>query len=281
MSFVKPFLRKTSDVYFSASARLISAVLPPRLWYWTLLRICRLHALLLQPLLSLTPYREDRRRPIIVAWLLHSWLRRFVALERLVPIPIRSTGTQVVDDARTNRRGMVICSVHLPLVQCILRPLVDAGQSPTAAVADAVEQLHQRVPVWGSREGIPAIVPDRNVWLRVRSILRHGGSIAVLLDPGLGESLNSEIFRFIRTIGARVVFAICELQPNGEILVDYFEPPDPFFTGDKSIEANLQALADRRGSVLRDVGKPATFPAEPIARGADSSVGVGLSKPSV
>ena len=173
---------------------------------------------------------------------MNTWLGDLVSLQRPFPIPIKTKGADVVFDACANPKGMVICSVHLPLVNLILLPLVDMGHPPTAVVSGKTELINQKSPLWGRGDGLPAVVRSRNVLLKVRTILRHGGSVAALVDGGLGGSINPNMFRMIRLTEAQLVFVIPELQPNGEVLIEYFAPPDPFCNTDESILANLEAL---------------------------------------
>jgi len=184
-----------------------------------------------------------------VAWVMNSWLQPLTRSHLVFPIPIRSRGNEVVLRASKNRNGMLICSAHLPLINSILRPLVDMDCTPTAVVSGAAQENEQS-PVWGLDRGIPVIEPDKNVLLRAKTILRRGGSVAALIDPGLGEAFNQNIFRLIRHIGAEVVFATAELQGNGDILVEYFAPPDPRCSNDVSVSQNLEALRARIESIL-------------------------------
>jgi hypothetical protein len=264
MRLARRFAGDVAHLYFRLTVRLFSSILPPRFWYAAVFRFSQFHALLLRPLLAASPYRRDNRRPLMDAWLLHAWLRPMIELEKPFPIPIRSVNSQLVGNARSNPRGLVVCSVHLPLVNFLLRSLVDIGQTPTAVVAAGDEQRNRRSPVWGLATEVPALDEDRNVWMAVRSILRSGGSVGALVDRALGHPINPELFRFIRLAGARVVFAIVELQRDGSILVDYFEPPDPYFTKDDAIEANLQALLDRRDALLTSSEKPPSAPLKTV-----------------
>jgi hypothetical protein len=275
MSFVRTTLRSAWHAYFFLAARLISLILPARYWYSTLFSITNFQALLLQSLLGLSPYRTDPRRRIFLAWLLDLGLRQLVALETPFPIPVQSTGIQEITEACEDSQGVVVCSVHHPLVHCFLRSLVDIGHPPTAVVAGVPEQRRGMVPLWGSKGGLHAINPDGNVLLRARSVLRHGGIVAALVDSAIQDPIQRNIFRFIRSISARLVFVIAELQPNGEIVVDYFAPPEPDFSGDEAIELNLQALIARRDRVLH-LRPSAIAPSVPAPQ--EQAVAVELSK---
>jgi hypothetical protein len=203
-----------------------------------------------------------------VAWLLQSTLPHLVATGRPFPIPIRENDVEAILEARKNSRGVVLCSVHLPFIRLVLRRLVELGMPPTAVIAGATAQVSGRLAVWGMAESLPALVPDKDVLFKVRSILRHGGVVATLIDVDLGAPMNGNVFRFIRSIGARLVFFTTELQPDGEIMVEFFAPPDPFCLSDKSVLSNLFALRSRTARILQLPSEQPAIAMRPLQREA-------------
>lgn len=71
-----------------------------------------------------------------------------------------------------------------------------------------------------------------------------------MIDSTLGDPLNPNTLRFVRLIGARVVFATVELHPHEDILVRFSSPPDPLCTTDESIRANIAYFEERISCVL-------------------------------
>jgi lauroyl/myristoyl acyltransferase len=243
------------------------------------LRVSRVADFLLRPVIGLTPYRLDARRRVIAAWAMNTWLIQLAALDRAFPIRIRSVGADAVHEAKTNAQGMVICSVHLPLINLILRPLVDLGLPPTAVVADQAALVEGKSALWGTLDGLPGLATDANVLLKVRNILRRGGSVAALIDTNLGDNLNPNMFRLVRSVGARVVFALAELLPSGEIQIEYFAPPDPFCRSNESVLANLQVLQSKIDHVLKTPARPRVVPISPVCTAAtDPAASVRLSE---
>ncbi len=243
-----PILRKASPAFTYLVARSIALCFPERLWYLALLRITRIMAFIIRRLITLTSYRSDLRRGMIDGWLMNAWLQHFPGFDRAFPVPISTNGAEDVLEARTNPTGLVYCCVHVPLANFVLSALVEMNCPPTAVVSDVFLLKNGMYPVWGSNERLPGLVTDRDVLLKARTILRHGGSVAAMIDSTLGEPLNRNIFRLIRSLGARVIFAIPELQANGEVLVAFYSPPDPFCTTDETIVSNIdfiQAVIDR------------------------------------
>lgn len=255
------FLRFHSNKLFYVAGRCIAPLLPERFWYPAVLYISRLQALLLRPLIALSPYRKDPRRHIIVSWLLNSWLRQLSNLGRPFAIPIRIKGEEALIDARSNPYGVIICSVHLPLVHLILRSLAEINCLPAAVVAGQREMRNQKIPLWGLEGELPGIVRSLNVLLRVQRVLLQGGAVFALVDTDMGSAIRPNLFRLVRIVGARAVFAIPELLPNGEILIEYSVPPDPLCLSDPSILANMQALQDQIARISRT---PLEHPVTPV-----------------
>lgn len=245
------FLRFHSSKLFALAGRCIATLLPERLWYPIVLRISRLQALLLRPLVALSPYRRDFRRHIIVSWVLNSWLRQLSKLGRPFPIPLRTKGEGTIIDAYRHSNGAIICSVHLPLVHLILRSLAEMNLPPAAVVAGRTEMRNQKIPLWGLEGELPGILPSPTILLRLQRELRRGGAVFALVDTDLGDAIRPNMFRLVQVAKSRAVFAIPELLPNGEILIEYFEPPDPLCLTHPSILANMQALQYQLDRILR------------------------------
>ena len=249
------FLRANSSRVFRGAASWAALMVPTSLLYRAAYGISRLQAMILQPLIGLTPYRRDPRRSVMVAWVLNSWLQQLNKIKRTFPIEVETEGQRVVIDASLHPGGLVICSVHMPLVHAVLHSLINIGVPPVGVVAGEREMKHGKVPVWGLPEELPAIPENQNVLLKMRRILRQGGTVFALIDTGLGDSPNRNIFRLIGRTGARAVLATVTLRPTGEINVEYFAPPDPFCETEESIVANIEfLLAKVKNSMSSDAG---------------------------
>jgi hypothetical protein len=145
----------------------------------------------------------------------------------------------------------VICSVHLPFYQVVLRHLAEAGARPTVVVAGEHIITNGEAHIWGTKLGFPALVADGNVLLKARGILRKGGSVFVLVGGSDPSEMNMNVFRFVRSVHARLVFFTVEMQPDGEIMIEFFSPPDPLCLSDESVLSNLLALQDRIVRILQ------------------------------
>jgi hypothetical protein len=116
-------------------------------------------------------------------------------------------------------------------------------------------------------ETLPVIFADKSVLIKVRNILRKGGLLATLVDANLGDPLNCNVFRLIRTVDARVVFFSTALQRGGEILVEFFAPPDPLCLTDESVLSNLLVLQSKADTILRLPSGRSTATTRPLKKG--------------
>ena len=269
-------LRQVSQRYLRTVARLIAFALPPRLWYRALFRVCGLQQRLLRPLLALPPYRNDPRRRVVQNWLMDSSIEHLISLARPFPIPIGHKGLEVILEARENPSGLVLCSVHLPLVRLALSVLVDQGVPPTAVVVHEDVKAVGALPVWGTAESLPALAADRDVLLKVRTVLRRGGFVAALIDSAIDYPPISNMFRLIRSVGARVAFVVSEIQPDGTVMIEFLSPPDPFCTSDESVVSNIVYLQESIDRVLHLPARQPMVAAPPQAKVASQSQAMNL-----
>jgi hypothetical protein len=155
-----------------------------------------------------------------------------------------------VIEASTNPNGCVFLSVHLPLTNLMLCALEELNHPPTVVVLHPSGFRGGRTPLWGKGRDLPGLAANRSVLLKARRILSHGGSLAALIDTGLDSPLNGNALRLSGLVGARVVFAITALQTNGEILVQFYTPPDPFCGSEEGVALNLEFLQEKLDNLL-------------------------------
>jgi len=208
----------------------------------------------------MSPLRRDVRGQAVTSWLLDSWLLRLIALRPFCEIPVTTKGGEIVREASRNPQGMLLCSAHLPLVNACLQSLMEMKCCPSAVVAQSSVMPDGRYPVWGHGRPVAGIAMDGLVLVRVRSVLRRGGSVAILVDNHFCESYSSHVFQLSRAVGAQVVFMIPELQRDGQILIEFSSPPDPLCCSEETIGLNLLALRSKVDGVLQ--GRSEKTPSE-------------------
>lgn len=257
-SWVRKKLRNAAGLYFSALSSPIVALFPEERWYRaaSLCGAAHLPLIRLLELADLFSYRRDirqwtLRRTLVRARILEICLSRLHARQRPFPVPIAVQGMELVRQAQA-RGGLVICSRHMYFNLLQLRALMEARLqvTPIAIVAEPPGGLRD-VSVWGLGERMPSIAANAGTLLKVRGILGHGGTLAILLDEGVRKPANCNILRLVSQIKAEILLSTIELQPNGEIRLDVFNAPDPHCQTEESIQANLAALETAWKRVLR------------------------------
>ena len=224
------------------------ALLPRNWWYPALWQISRLQTSLIWPIHRLTSDWIDRPRSVHAVWVLNYWISRLVSAKGAFPIPIRIEGLDLIHNLIRNPTGTVVCSAHMPLLDACLQSLIERGYPPAAVIANRRILIDSRFPVWG-KPALPGLPNGQAVLLKVRSVLRNGGFVAALVDDVTG-AYSPNLFRIVKLAGAKLVFVVPELRPNGDIEVEFFLPPDPSCQTEESIHRNLQVLQARADRIL-------------------------------
>ncbi len=146
--------------------------------------------------------------------------------------------------------GFVCCSAHIPFIKLIspvIRDVIGASRPISVVAREPVGD--NQVKMWND---VPcqAIPTDHATLLRSRSLLKQNGCLVVIVDKEQGEFISSNIFRFAHKMHARVLMWFCRLQPNGEILLRFVQPPGPECKNEQEIRANLDFVAENVRSIL-------------------------------
>jgi hypothetical protein len=216
-------------------------MLPERQWYSAAFGMMRILTTLTRPVIDWTPHRKS--------WFLDGLLKMFLRFERPFPIPLRTVDEQVIYEARTNPRGIVVMTVHMPLNFFVARALAEMDCPPDAVIAGKDWINHGTFPIWGKVNVLAGLGVDGNVLIKTRSILRRGGSVAAMIDTPLG-TINANLLRLVGKIGARIVFALVELEATGDFAVRFHRPPQPFCSSNEGILENLEFLQHMKNNIL-------------------------------
>jgi hypothetical protein len=246
---VRPVLHWVSPKIAFALTHSIMHLLPESEWYQATFRITRFMAFISKPFSHGEPYRAE--------WMLYFWLKHLIESNRPFPIPTRAVGVEAILEARANSSGFVMVSVHMPLAHLALRSLVEMGFPPDAVLANKAALRDGKFPVGGRAEGVPGLAAGSGmVLVKARSILRRGGSVAALIDVELGTPLDPSILRLVGAMGARLLFALTEVQKNGEVLTRFYIPPDPFCRTTDGVKSNIAFLKAKVLELLNQATDP-------------------------
>lgn len=228
---------------FSGAALTICAPVPQHRWHAYAWKMTCWQASFL------TPFVKESHRHTLKARILNLWLGALTSTGKPFPIKLRISGAEAVYEAAHNPGGVIISGAHLPMIRLLPRALAELGNAPTVLVASQ-QSPPGRFVVWGMVEKMPALMPAPNVLVKVRTVLRRGGSVLMMADPHPGEPYSFQIFRLAPRVGARVVFTTWKLAHDGVIEFSFFAPPNPFCLSEKAIYENLEVLERKAKHIL-------------------------------
>ena len=232
---VLPILHWSSPKIALFVTHSIAKLLPQSEWYAATFRVTRLLTAITGPFAGSGPFRAD--------WMLHFWLKHLFSSGRRFPLPIRTVGEEAVLKARTHPKGVVLLSVRLPLAHLILRALVELGCIPNAILVSEQALVNGKFRVAGTDKRLTGIATGSGmVLVKTRSALRGGGMVGALCDTQQCTPVNVNMLRLVGSVQARLVFGFAEVCANGEILIHFYTPPDPFCESPDGIMANIEFL---------------------------------------
>ena len=225
--------------------RAVTWLVPSRYWYRTAIYASRMHG-------WLTARFGGGNRLLTEAVMLDLWLRE-LTLRSPYPIPWRGEGVEVLrhDDPK---QGVMYCWTHVPLCEIPLRALMEMGHNPQVAADPGKIGGDHEFIVPGAARRLRAIRTDPYALLKMRTVLRGGGSVAWLADAKLGAPLSPRVLRFAGTVGARVIFLWAEHGTNGAIDVHFADPPFPLCRSEEDLAANMEFLRTENRRLLGPLG---------------------------
>jgi hypothetical protein len=156
-----PLLSRTHDRAYVSAAPLVSGVVPYVRPPWKLFRL----------LLGFSPLRSDFRRRLVVTWLMQPVLSNLVLKCEPFPIQTSHRNIEALLEVREHPNGVVPCSIHHPFVRLLLRCLAPLRALPTAVVAESRAIVNGRYSIDGLEESVPGLEANRDVLVKVRTIL--------------------------------------------------------------------------------------------------------------
>lgn len=169
------------------------------------------------------------------------------------PFEIKTTKRNWVDKIDASS-GVIVLTVHLPLMKVAIARLIMDGLVIDAAIA-AEPNKTGKMSFWGITHKVPVILSGRMSLVKAKSILLNGGCIVMMPDTSPYSTINPNIFWFASRVNARVLFLIAYLNEQSEIEVGLFEPPYSQSSTAQEIEANVRALGEARAAILGNYAK--------------------------
>jgi hypothetical protein len=176
------------------------------------------------------------------AYDLNNLLALLTRTGRPFPIPYELTLDEVEHSS-----GLILCTVHIPLVKVAIRAFMEQPLGIDAAIV-GMPTKDNRMAVWGLTERIPVLVKDSFVLLKIKNILSKNGTILLMTDSGGIYSPN--IFHLCGKLGSKIVFFFAELKPNGTICTSFILPPFPNCETEIAITKNIEFLKQKSGEIM-------------------------------
>ena len=225
----------------------VARVLPNRYWYRAALGVCRLQGALSGAL--------GGNRVLTEAVMLDHWLWELTAIGPF-PVPYRLNRIDAIEPADP-RIGTLHCWIHEPLVEFLLRPLVEQGYPEPTVVADPGRIVDgDRFMVPGTTKRLMAIPTEKYALRQAKRLLLDGISVVCLADTHLGAPLQSVMLALAGRVGARVVFQWATRRPDGVIEVTFRNAPRPYCESEEAVRENLAFLRAAQQRALRTLGLP-------------------------
>src|SRR6266550_4729976 len=148
----KPLRWLASLLQLRRQVRFVTWVLPNRYWYRAALAMCRLQGALNGAL--------GGNRALTEAVMLDHWLWELTAIGPF-PVPYLLNRIDALE-AADPRIGTLHCWIHEPLVEFLLRPLVEQGYPEPTVVADPGRMVGDRFLVPGTNKWLMAIPAEKS-----------------------------------------------------------------------------------------------------------------------
>jgi hypothetical protein len=153
--------------------------------------------------------------------------------------------------------GIILCSVHVPLVKVALRGLIEHEIDISAAIV-GLPPASNTMSVWGITDKIPIIARNPFSLLKAKKVLEHKGKVVVMIDNPKTHVYSPNIMKLCGKIDAKVVFFFAELNAQNVIDTYFIEAPFSNCRNEEEIKENLLFLKKKHDQILENYTK-ATF----------------------
>lgn len=234
-------------------AKVIRHTLPANSWYRAAFLFTKYYARVTSaPDGSYISSRYDKSYRLNHALKLETVLSMIVADTTpapIFPIPIQANEQEFDLLKKERPNGLLICSIHIPLNLASIRYIIDQGLIPDAIVARLPPE-DGYFTVTGTSVRIPVIPTDASVLIKVRSLLRKGGAVIVLVDNLSDGSFSSNVFRLAEKLNANIVLALVELQADGNLKAYTIGAPDTVNPEEDKVEQKIKSMNEQVLTIL-------------------------------
>jgi hypothetical protein len=227
-------------IFLRLLAIIISLIYPSDKWYKVVLYISNLSRFLTFQLLN-----KNKSIGMIRANHINGLLAVLTWTGKSFPVPYRITGLENLQQ----KNGLILCTVHLPLVKVAVRGLIENNFKINAAIAENAIK-NNKMSVWGIADKIPVLLKNPFVLVKTRSILKNNGTVVMMIDDSRTGEFSPNIMRLCGKVGAKIVFFFAELTQDDNINCYFVNPPNENCENENSINENLDFLRQKKNEIL-------------------------------
>lgn len=197
------------------------------------------------------PFRSKKKsKGFYKAQHLNSFLALMTREQKYFHIPYNLNGLEYL----TADCGIILCSVHVPLVKVTLRGLIDNHIELTAAVVGVPPAINQ-MSVWGITKKVPIIAKNSFSLLKAKTVLQNKGNLVLMIDDGKTGEYSPNIMKLCGKIDAKIVFFFAELNAQNVVESYLIEAPFPRCRTAEDINQNLIFLRSKHDEILENYRK--------------------------
>ena len=199
-------------------------------------------------------YKPFRTKKKTIGFLKAQDLNMFLALmtrrQKPFPVPYKLVGTEFLNE----ECGIILCSVHIPLVKVTLRALIENNIDISAAIVGTPPKSNQ-MSVWGITDKISIIARNAFTLVKAKTVLEKKGKLVLMIDSTKTGLYSPNIMKLCGKIDAKIVFFFAELNAQNVVESYLIEAPFPRCRTAEEINQNLIFLRSKHDEILENYRK--------------------------
>lgn len=234
---------KLSSLSARLSAYLIVVCFPQRKWYHVAYKVSFVLSIFSKQVLL-----RNHSHKYQMAFGLNRLLSLITRAGKPYYVPVNIKGREFTSK---QENGLIICTVHLPLMKAGVGALLDEGFILDAALA-ALPTNTELMAFWGTTKVVKSLKTDSKVLLKTKSIVKEGGCVMAMIDSGqdIWKPISPNLLHFCGKVGSKTVFLFVSLDKNATVNVKFIPPPYPFCKTEEEVALNVEFMRKERNSIL-------------------------------
>ncbi len=236
-------MRSIHNVLYKLIAFLIRLFCPIKYWYSVVHKVTQFTKYLF--INSTNKFHAIERRR---ADQINKLLSLLTRSQREFPIPYTFESFELPKSTQ----GIILCSVHLPLVKVAVKSCLEHEILIDYALVGRATK-DSKMAVWGMKTKLPTLVRNSYVLVKAKTRLQQNKTILLMIDQKDGQ-YSPNMLKLCQKLNSQLYFLFSELSAHGEIITRYLPAPYPNCNTQQEIEANLNYLRKESDEIFRRYG---------------------------